>query len=233
MATEFEELRITVKLVGDTSREMALIREHFGALVQQSREIEYSRHRAQLLGREVKALSEALGGFGRVVGVVSKGLLAVFSAHELRKQWRELTAWSTDIVQTTNQLRQIGASYASFRGIADQFRRVGISAQETMRILSGVANAVADLSRPGSTIWDRMMQGTAPGSVDAMAQALRRIRESRTLHEATYRTQILLQNIYTNELRRTKNELLARAVQREAAEALGVDPTIVNATVRM
>src|SRR5262245_5428591 len=229
MGTEYEELRITVKLIGDTSADMAKLRQHFSEVIVNARGIEEARRASLEDTRAIRQLTQSIAGLSTAMKAVSL-LGAYFSIRELRRQWAGLREWSTEIVQSTNQMRQIGASYDEFRNIADQFRRVGISAQETKQILAGVSRSVAELSRPGSSIRDALMQGAGPGTQRMMGAYLETIARSRSIQEATVRWQIASENVYRNELRRTNSELLARNLQYKFLVDAQQDPALMNAT---
>jgi len=237
MATEFEELKITISLTDQASGQMGQLLNRMGELGQGQGQAavrgfkELATH-AKVTGEHAKSLTtlftelgallppqiKAMIAIGGYVGSITGGLIA--KAHELKQ-------WSDSIVQMANAARQIGISYGEFRGAAEHMEQFGISTSQAASTMQGVSNAISDMLRPASRLRQDLL-GNAKINFDAMADFIDQLTKATSTTERLNLIREAGENVFQNALRETGSEIEARNRQLQFYQKLGADPSLVN-----
>src|SRR5215831_12875503 len=168
MANQLEELQLSVNLNDQATPGLQRLRRELQMLGAEVKNIDKFGQSTKTLGSQFKnfALDVNVAHYAlKALHTAVGGVAAVLSIRELKQ-------WSDQIQQTANAMRVIGSTYESFRNISSQLREVGISGAQTARIMSGLNQTIAQLSRPGSSIRETLMMQSAPGAQAQMATFL-------------------------------------------------------------
>jgi hypothetical protein len=231
MPTEQEQLQLVVTLVDNASAGLDKITEKVKEMGgPQVREAHEKMKRGnEELNKVVKELSGGFGEAYKAVTTFSGGLLsgvaglAAFGV-EAGKQLGELKKLAEEMRGLGQAARNIGISAATMKNFIDAFEEVGVSAEQTKANMQKMNEAVADLSRQGSKLYQELMHnaGPSPESQRAMTEWIAKIRSARSDEERYTAIRQAADNVYTNALlqnmeRVRKGEISIDAARQEAA----------------
>ena len=218
MATEQEELRLTVTLIDNASAGLDKLKDSLkeiggGGSGGGNRHI-------QKFNDETKSLTENIKKMGGEVGEAFKGLgmfrlgllggiggLAAFGA-EVKKQMVDLAEY-TDKLRGVNQAaRQIGVDPGQLKNIIEQFKAVGVSGDTAVSSIDAISAKIAELQRSGSQLrLDLMRQaGQDPQAQRNMEDYLNRLTHAKTLAEELNVIRKGGEDVYQNALRQHFSE---------------------------
>ena len=141
MASEQEELKLTVTLVDNASAGVAALKNQIQSLTSGQTKASFDTFQRQQkeMGEQIKSITSlAFGGEKALLGFIGKfgalGLAASAGISGLKG--------IADSLNNINRAAQtLGVPAANIKNIADQLARFGISAQEATELVAGVTKA--------------------------------------------------------------------------------------------
>jgi hypothetical protein len=192
MATEQEELRLTVTLADNASAGLGKLNEEIkqlGSGASQQHIEKFKRETSELTGK-IKSMTGEVGEAFKSLGILRGGLaagsagLALFG-FELVRQSKALIEYSEKIRALNQQARQIGVNPAQLKDTLEQLQAFGISGEEAASSIGAVSARIADLQRVGSQLRLDLMRGAGHDeqSVRNMQAYLDRLTHARDITE--------------------------------------------------
>jgi hypothetical protein len=192
MATEQEELRLTVTLADNASAGLAKLNEEIkqlGSGASQQHVEKFKRETAELTSK-IKSMTgevgEAFKGLGMLRGGLAAGAagLALFG-FELMRQTKTLVEYADKIRALNQQARQIGVNPAQLKDTIEQLQAFGVSGETAVASIGAVSAKIADLQRQGSQLRLELLKNAGPDreSVRNMEQYLDRLTHAATVAE--------------------------------------------------
>src|SRR5262245_47737500 len=170
---EFEELQLTVSLVDNASAGLVKLNEEIKKLGGPATVSGLTSVSKQLqeIGTKLKSIN--LGNLGKEMSEVEKYTKLAMGALTgltgiMYVQIRAMKEWSAEIMRWGQLAQQTGFDPATLRSMSEQMARSGINAEAAARSLSGLAEAMADLSRARSELRIKLMERLPPEYQEAM-----------------------------------------------------------------
>ena len=171
MATENEELRLTVTLVDNASQQIERIKNQLAGLGggQASASMEKLKRQGGELGETVRTLGERFGasesaalGMARAAGLVVGGLAAVGIAAQ--RELRTLRDFSEQMVRLRDVSQQTGVSAGQIRALTELLAQVGVGVGQAHTAIASMSSAMVDLQKRHSELRQDLLKGFFPGS---------------------------------------------------------------------
>src|SRR6516162_1567657 len=113
-----------------------------------------------VFGDAFEAITKFRGGL--IAGV---GGMAIFS-YAVVKSIGEFKAWAEELRGIANAAKEFGGDAASMKNIISQFKTIGVEAEQTQSNLRTMADALANLSRQGSSLRRELQHRAGPTEDD-------------------------------------------------------------------
>ena len=234
MATEREELRLTVSLVDNVSAGLAKIKGEFKDLTEGSgkgRAEQFKKENAEAtnalkrMGGEAGEVYKAfgmmrLGALGAAGGVALLG----FEIAKQIKEWGELA----EKIRGTNQVgRLFGIKPEDLRNIQEQLEAFGVSAEQSMGAVTKFMDRMGEMQRNPAMRAD-ILRGVIrdPGAEREMERRLAQINDAKDAIEKLNLVRQLGVDIEQNALKRGESPERAAGERRMIEERLGYSPQL-------
>jgi hypothetical protein len=228
MATEQDELRLTVTLVDNASAGIASLRGQISQLGSGSTaaNLENFRRKQGELGEQMKELTAlAVGGDKALLSYIGKfGALGIAAAAGIDV----LKTFSNQMASVSREAKLIGVGPTNLQNIVDQFRKVGVEAKDTQAMMAKFTTTLVEIGRVGSAQREKILSmAVDPARMNKTIEAL----EAATTAEdklsiAQEEGEKIRKARYDEELKRTHNEAQAKAdaarAEQQWYEALGL-----------
>ena len=227
MATEREELRLTVSLVDNVSAGLNKIKGEFKDLTEGSgkQHAEKFKHEnaeaVAILKRMTGEAGEAFKAFGMMrlgaLGAAGGVALLGYEVAKQVKEWGELA----EKVRSANQVaRAFGIDPGAMRNIQEQLEAAGVSAEQSQGALTKFLDTMGELQR-NPAFRSNILQQTLEGNVPAMAARLKQIEEAKTATEKLNLARQLGIDVEQKALARGESPERAAGERRRLEEMLG------------
>jgi hypothetical protein len=174
MASEQDELRLTVTLVDNASAGIASLRNQIQGLSsgQTKQSLDTFQRGQKDMAAQIKELTTAaIGGERALLGYIGKfGTLGVAAAAGIDA----LKTMSQQMEDFNNLSKNIGVEPTAIKNMVDQLRAVGVSSGDAVGEIKGLSEALARLGRYGSPQMQDLLHASGAYS-DIMDQLLRKI----------------------------------------------------------
>ncbi|QIG93805.1 N-acetylmuramoyl-L-alanine amidase [Bradyrhizobium sp. 6(2017)] len=215
MATEQEELRLTVTLADNASAGLTKLNEEVKLLGSGA-----GQQHLEKFKRETGELQQKIKGLGNEIGETFKGLgmlrgglaagaagLALFG-FEIMRQSKALVEYAEKIRTLNQQAKQIGVSPSQYKDVIEQLKAFGISGETAANSVSAVSAKIADLQRQGSQLRLELLKNAGP---DAQSVANMQAYLDRLTHAKDITTQLNIireggEQVYRNAIRAGASE---------------------------
>ncbi|MBR0753511.1 hypothetical protein JQ604_15085 [Bradyrhizobium jicamae] len=215
MATEQEELRLTVNLADNASAGLAKLNEEIKQLGSgaSQRHVEKFKRETSELTAKIKGMTGEVGEAFKGLGMLRSGLaagaagLALFG-FEIAKQSKALIEYADKIRSVNQQARQFGVNPAQLKDVTEQLQAFGISAEESAASIGAISGKVAELQRQGSQLRLHMLQQAGPGreAVENMQRFLDRLTSAKTVADQLNIIREGGEQVYRHALEQTHSE---------------------------
>jgi uncharacterized protein (TIGR02594 family) len=194
MATEQEELRLTVTLIDNASAGLDKLRDSLkeigGGSGGSNKHLEKFTEQNKAVTETVKKMTGEMGEAFKSLGMLRLGFaggaagLALFG-FEMTKQIAAVVEFADKIRALNQQARQFGISPAQLKNVTEQLQAFGISGETAVASIGAVSAKIAELQRTGSQLrLDLMRQaGHDPEAIRNMEQYLDRLTHARDITE--------------------------------------------------
>ena len=194
MATEQEELRLTVTLIDNASAGLDKLKDSLkeigGGSGGGNKHIQKFNEETKAVSETVKKMSGEIGEAFKNLGMLRLGFaggaagLALFG-FEMTKQIAAVVEFADKIRALNQQARQFGISPAQLKNVTEQLQAFGISGETAVASIGAVSAKIAELQRTGSQLrLDLMRQaGHDPQAVKNMQDYLDRLTHARDITE--------------------------------------------------
>jgi hypothetical protein len=238
MATEQEELRLTVNLADNASAGLAKLNEEIKQLGSgaSQQHVEKFRRETQDVTRHVKQMGgevgEAFKGLGMLRGGLAAGAagLALFG-FEIARQSKALIEYADKIRTLNQQARQIGVNPAQFKDVQEQLKAFGIDGQTAASSIAAISGKIADLQRQGSQLRLELLKNAGPDreSVQNMQAYIDRLTRAKTVAEQLNIMREGGEQVYRNAIRSGASEQEAANRRNQFWQMQGYNALLANA----
>ena len=179
MATEYESLRLNVSLVDNVTSQLEKIRGSLTNLGggQAGAGLEKLKRQTGELTEQIKGLATGFGGGAEAaltaakgLGLMTAGVLAGSVA--LVKGVQSLGEYTRAMQALGTLARQTGIGAAQIKELTEAFERSGVDAGKAQANISGLAHAMADITRVNSEFRQKLLAKAGQGSDRAAMEAL-------------------------------------------------------------
>jgi hypothetical protein len=237
MATEQEELRLTVTLADNASAGLAKLNEEIrqlGSGANQQHIEKFKRETAETT-RKVKEMGNEVGDAYKGLGQLRAGLAAGVAGlslfgYEIARQIKVIVDYADKIRTLNQQARAIGVNPSQLKNVTEQLQAFGISGEAAASSIAAVQGKIAELQRRGSALRaDMMAHAPDEQSRRNMTAYLDRLSRASTLAEQLNIIRQGGENIYRETLERTHSTQRAAAVRNEFWAKQGYNALLQNA----
>lgn len=232
MATEYEELKITVSLDDNASGPLTTLRTN----LQQLADIPQRASRGEELDPAIRKTAEYLKGvlaLGRGFEVlktfmnpVALGVAAV--GYEFYRGLVALKNYTEEINKMALTAKQAGISFAELRNITLQLQASGIAVDKVTESIQGLNHSIAQLVRPWSELRVRLMEDAGPRGAAQMGEWIEKLTSAKTETERLNVAMQASRNVYENALAESHSEIEARDRQRMFMEEIGLNQAMIR-----
>ncbi|RXG91591.1 hypothetical protein [Bradyrhizobium zhanjiangense] len=238
MATEQEELRLTVNLADNASAGLAKLNEEIkqlGSGASQGHVEKFKRETSELTSK-IKGMTGEVGEAFKGLGMLRSGLaagaagLALFG-FEMARQSKALVEYADKIRAVNQQARQFGVNPAQLKDVTEQLQAFGISAEESAASIGAISGKIAELQRQGSQLRLHMLQQAGPGreAVENMQRFLDRLTSAKTIADQLNIIRQGGEQVYRHALEQTHSEQEAAARRNQFYADLGYNSRLREA----
>ncbi len=221
MASEQEELRLTVTLVDNATAGLDKLREglkelgggHGGGNKHLQKFTEEQKAVSEVTKKMTGELGEAFKSLGMLrLGFVGGAAGLALFGFEMARQTKALIEYADKIRALNQQARQFGVNPAQLKDVTEQLQAFGISGETAAASIGEISAKIADLQRVGSQLRLNLMRqaGHDPQTVKNMEDYIDRLTHAKTVAEE-------LNTIREGGLQVEKNALAAGYSAQEAA----------------
>ena len=238
MATEQEELKLTVTLIDNASGGLDRLKESLkeigGGSVGGNKHLEKFTEQNKAVTETVKKMTGEMGEAFKSLGMLRLGFLggaagvAAFGA-EVTKQMKDLVEYAEKLRGVNQAARQIGVDPAQLKNIIEQFEAVGVSSETAVSSISAIAAKIAELQRTGSQLrLDLMRQaGHDPQAVKNMEDYLNRLTHAKSVAQELRIIREGGEQVYRHALEQTHSEQEAANRRNQFWQMQGYDAQLM------
>ncbi|TYL87443.1 CHAP domain-containing protein [Bradyrhizobium cytisi] len=238
MATEQEELRLTVNLADNASAGLAKLNEEIkqlGSGAGQQHIEKFKRDTAELTGK-VKQMGGEVEGAFKNLGMLRTGFaagaagLALFG-FEIMRQSKALIEYADKIRELNAAAKTIGVNPSQYKDVLEQLKAFGVDGGRAAASLASVSEKMADLQRQGSQVAQELRKNAGPDrqSEQNMEAYIQRLRTAKSEAQLLNTIREGGEQVYQNAIKAGASEMEAANRRNRFWQIQGYDAALAHA----